>query len=131
MHVKGIFVASVLRIGVPEGLAGVGFINGWAVPVHPLSNRRQYVSGFLRGGTVRFGADIQKIVPASVGASDAISYDRLRRLTCIVGLLISPTIVYGHTGLPRLVRAVGSNLLLRYREIPGSRLTVINDGVRL
>src|SRR5580704_15004960 len=77
------------------------------------------------------GPIIQKIVAAAVRASDQVVDDGLGGFPVVVGLVISPTVIEGHAGLPGASLRRGLDMLLGRREIPGQAVAIVDDDVWL
>ena len=85
----------------------------------------------MRYRTVGLGTDIQQIVAAAACAGDEIVDDGLRRLPIIVGFVVSPTVIEGHTGFPCASLVSRADLLLGRRKISRQSVAVVNNNVRL
>src|SRR4051794_37414755 len=97
MNVKRIPLACKQRELGALYLAAIGFVDQVAMFVHPLAYRAKNFDRWLRDGAIAFRTDVQKVLAAVARAGEQVANYRLRRFPVIIGALITPTVVHGHT----------------------------------
>src|SRR5512147_3148446 len=117
MHIQGVALPSEAGVIVSPDLAGIGAIDAFGIPLHPLSDFIEDAHRLFRYGAVRLRTDIQEIVSGIASAGDQVSNNLGRCFPSVVSYLITPTIIQGHAGFPCTIAGFGGDALFRSREV--------------